>query len=345
MMVLKNESNVHAKSLHRLVDKYKSLAAKRKELGKELKKTSKEAKIAEAIASQTERLGTFGRKNNKKKSSNISELISEPQARNEGEFAQNRRVVRQAIRQEQRKVEELEVQLRKSRIIAADYNAMLELQEGHNKEKERVRRQAQRRLDKKVLEQLFHDFSREVLINGAEEAAVSKGDMLAAVGDFYRLHCNGRNGLTPKEWRQKLLRTVNEAFTEGLEEEKTGSYVAFDENQDGLLDYAGFARFFKHIYEREKRSRKVEGIQKKKFGTVWESTRARAEGVEIDTDRQTHSQEDSTKLLTYVYVDLIGTTGPTKVELRDLSQYYCQTAQDKNRVQGDCSEGAYSFGL
>lgn len=311
LVFIKNKVATPAQNLETLVNKYRMLRAKKNDLKKEVKKTSQEAKIVEKIASHTERMGLLGKQASTKKATSIAAVLSSPRDRKDGDVLEHRRVVRQAIREEQRDIRELEMQLRKSRITAADYEAMRKLQQAQQREKARVRKQAERRLDKAMLAQLFHEHSSEVA--GLSEAVVSKGDMLAAVGDFYRLYCNGRNGLTPKEWRTKLLRTVNAAFTEGWDDPATGRQIPFDDNQDGFLDFNSFSRFFSKVYQKEAASRTVAAQEGNDFihkGVLYPKL----------SEEETHvvKKNPVDQLPTYLYVDLISASAPLRVELPDL---------------------------
>jgi len=101
------------------------------------------------------------------------------------------------------------------------------------------------KLDK--LKVIFTACARTV---GSDGLVLTKGDMISAAEKYFRTFDKGRMGLEPREWRLKLLSTVNEAFSSGYTQKKTGKYVAFDRDDDGYLDFPEFQAFCKELDKR-----------------------------------------------------------------------------------------------
>ena len=68
---------------------------------------------------------------------------------------------------------------------------------------------------------------------------IRQGKLIAAFSELYRVIGHGRKGLTEIEWRAMLLSTVQQAMESGYRD-LNGKYVAFDKDDEGMLDFNGF---------------------------------------------------------------------------------------------------------
>jgi len=177
------------------------------------------------------------------------------------DFQTERQNLQERLRQKNREVQELKRKILQTQAVARYFNS--DIEEEHRKlmamEAERKRKigeaankkapahqRARMQLERDKREHLrgiFRKHATERVVNGSgrRKLVLSKGEMIAAAGEFFRQFHSGRaTMIDSKEWREKLLFTVNEAFHSGIRDSKTRKFVPFDRDGNGVIEWSEF---------------------------------------------------------------------------------------------------------
>jgi len=137
---------------------------------------------------------------------------------------------------------------------------------------------------------------------------LGKGVMISVTGEFYRKFGKGRQGMSPKEWREKILRTVNEAFTGGSVNTKTGTFTPFDHDEDGCLDLQDFIRFFTYVDKQISQEPNSRHPHKEE-----ESRISRSPETKDTTERKEEDKPKEEFSYKHVFVDTLSARKPIRI--------------------------------
>ena len=94
-----------------------------------------------------------------------------------------------------------------------------------------------KKVDRSAVREVFEKYAMsETAYSGRK---IRQGKLIGAFSELHRVIGHGRKGLTEVEWRKMLLGTVQQAMESGYRD-LDGRYVAFDRDEEGMLDFNGF---------------------------------------------------------------------------------------------------------
>ena len=125
---------------------------------------------------------------------------------------------------------------------------------------------------------------------------IRQGRLIAAFSELYRVIGHGRKGLTEVEWRKMLLSTVQQAMESGYRD-LDGRYVAFDRDEEGMLDFSGFLylcavlrdRFDRHQTPEDLKESSTEEHEEAGPATALATTRAQFVVITISKEKGSRS--------------------------------------------------------